>query len=53
MPTKAELEAAEAVINEIQAIRKQIYEETKDMTSEERVEYIRREVAPVIAQYGI
>ena len=51
MPT--EDEAAQAVIDEIHAIRAKLREGTRHMTPEEHVEHVHREVAPIIAQYGL
>lgn len=38
---------------ELNAIRVNFYEKTKDMSSSERVAYIKAQVAPVHQQYGI
>jgi len=38
---------------DINKIRLAIYEETKNMTPEERVEYTRRTTEPIIKQYGL
>ena len=38
---------------DINKIRLAIYEETKDMTPEQRVEYTRRRTEPIIQQYGL
>jgi len=43
----------DTILDEIHEIRRQIYEEIKDMTPEERSEYFRRETAPVIKEYGM
>ena len=39
--------------DEIDAIRRQIYEETKHMTPEQRVEHRRRITEPIIKQFGM
>ena len=38
---------------EINEIRLSIYEETKDMSLDERVEYTRKMAEPVIRRYGL
>jgi hypothetical protein len=38
--------------NEINRIRFEIYEETKDLTTEQRVERTRRITDPIIEKYG-
>ena len=38
---------------ELNAIRVDFYEKTKDMTSSERVAYLKAQVAPVHQKYGI
>ncbi len=38
---------------EVDAIRQQIWQETKDMTREERRDYLIRRTAPIIKQYNI
>lgn len=53
MPTEAEKAAEKAIIDEIHAIRAQIWEEIKDMTSAERIEHMRRKTAPIMAEYGL
>jgi len=37
---------------DINRIRLKIYEETKDMTPAQRVDYYRRSAEPIIKQYG-
>jgi len=37
---------------DINRIRLKIYEETKDMTPAQRVDYYRRNTEPIIKQYG-
>jgi hypothetical protein len=39
--------------DELDAIRVAIYEETKDMTSEERLAYFRAQTDPLHKEYGI
>jgi hypothetical protein len=39
--------------DEIDAIRVEHYERTKNMTSDERISYIKRQIAPTLEQYGI
>jgi hypothetical protein len=39
--------------DELDAIRLELYEETKDMTSTERVAYIKAQVAPTLKKFGI
>ena len=41
------------VEDELDTIRIKIYEQTKDMTSAERVEYFNRRTREAFAQYGI
>jgi len=38
---------------DINRIRLKIYEETKDMTPAQRVDYYRRNTEPVIKKYGL
>ena len=38
---------------ELNTIRAEFYEKTKDMSSKERVAYIKAQVAPVHKKYGI
>jgi len=38
---------------EINKIRLSIYEETKDMTIDERVEYTRKMTDPIVQRYGL
>ena len=38
---------------ELNAIRADFYEKTKDMSSSERVAYLKEQVAPVHQKYGI
>ena len=39
--------------DELDAIRFKLYEETKNMSSEERLDYLRKRTAPVLKKYGI
>ena len=39
--------------DELDAIRLELYEETKNMSSEERVAYLRKLVEPVHKEFGI
>jgi len=39
--------------DELDAIRFKLYEETKNMSSEERLDYLRKLTAPVLKKYGI
>ena len=39
--------------DEIDAIRLKIYEETKHMTPEQRIERVKRRTDPIIKQYGM
>lgn len=39
--------------DELDAIRLQMYEETKDMTPEEEIAYIRVQTEPIMKQYNI
>lgn len=38
---------------EVDAIRQQIYQETKDMTPEERMHYLIRRTDPIIKKYNM
>ncbi|MDR1741750.1 MAG: hypothetical protein LBR38_07930 [Synergistaceae bacterium] len=38
---------------ELERVREEIYEETKDMTPEEWQAYITKETEPIIRQYGL
>ncbi|MDR1741753.1 MAG: hypothetical protein LBR38_07945 [Synergistaceae bacterium] len=38
---------------ELERVREEIYEETKDMTPKERQVYMMRETEPIIRQYGL
>jgi hypothetical protein len=39
--------------NELNKTRERLYEETKNMTTEEHVKYINSLTAPIIKQYGL
>jgi hypothetical protein len=39
--------------DEIDVIRVKHYEQTKSMTSDERISYIKKQIAPTLEQYGI
>jgi hypothetical protein len=41
------------LLDEIHAIRLKLYEETKNMSSEERIAYLRKLVEPVHKEFGI
>jgi hypothetical protein len=41
------------LLDEIHAIRQDLYEQTKDMTSEEKIAYLRELVEPIHKKYGI
>jgi len=43
----------DTILDEIHEIRRQIYEETKDLTPEEHLEYYKRETEPVIKEHGM
>ena len=43
----------DTILDEIHEIRRQIYEETKDMTPEEHSEYYRQKTDPIIKEYGM
>ena len=47
------MKGPDTILDEIHEIRRQIYEETKDMTPEELSEYYRRKTDPVIKEYGM
>ena len=47
------MKGPDTILDEIHEIRRQIYEETKDMTPEEVSEYYRRRTDPVIKEYGM
>jgi len=40
-------------LDELHAIRLELYEETKNMSSEERVAYIHQLSAPILKEFGI
>jgi hypothetical protein len=42
-----------SIEDELDAIRVDLYEKTKAMTSEERVSYIKAQIAPTREKYGI
>ena len=41
------------VEDELDAIRIELYERTKNMSSEERIDYLRQLVAPIHKEFGI
>ena len=47
------MDDSDTILDEIHEIRRKIYEETKDMTPEERSEYYRRRTDPIIKEYGM
>ena len=47
------MKKSNTIEQDINKIRLSIYEETKDMTPEQRVEYTRRMTEPIIQQYGL
>ncbi|MDR0615023.1 MAG: hypothetical protein LBF82_03600 [Lactobacillales bacterium] len=49
----AENEIIDPIQEKIDAIRLELYKETKDMNAEERINHIRQSVAPICEQYGI
>ena len=47
------MKRADTLEDELNATRVNLYEITKEMTREERVAYIRNQVAPVLKKYNI
>jgi len=47
------MEKPDTILDEIHEIRRQIYEEIKDMTPEEHIEYFRKITEPIIKEYGM
>jgi len=47
------MKESDTILDEIHEIRRQIYEEIKDMTPEEQVEYFRKDTEPIIKKYGM
>jgi len=43
----------DTILDEIHEIRRQIYEEIKDMTPEEIREFYRKDTEPIIKEYGM
>jgi len=43
----------DTILDEIHEIRRQIYEEIKNMTPEEVSEYYRKATRPIIEEYGM
>ncbi|MCL1940352.1 MAG: hypothetical protein FWG09_00310 [Synergistaceae bacterium] len=47
------MKKADTFEDELDEIRVNLYEEIKDMTTEERVEYLKSLAAPILKEYGL